>query len=321
MSDSSLLYNNFIGIDIGKIEFYITVHQSNKASIYLNSPEGIAKFYQEYQDQLSGGLVVLETTGGYELEVINYLQANNIAVHRAHAKQVKNFIKSYAINGKSDKIDAKALALYAFERSDTLKLYELSKYIRLKELSERRNDLIKMRTQELNRKQSPGMKAMQSSFDKILLVFNEQVTFLESEMQEIIDNNPELLAKFKAICEIPGIKSITARSLLAAMPELGSLNQKQIASLAGLAPHPKQSGTKEGYRRTSGGRREIKQILYMAALSSSRSKGKYGKYYRDLVARGKKPIVGLVALMRKMIVIANSKIKEALASDAKIEIA
>ncbi len=154
MSDSSLLYDKFIGIDIGKFEFFITTHQSNKTSTYSNNPEGIAEFYQEYQAELNNALVVLETTGGYELKVTNHLQANNIAVHRAHAKQVKNFIKSYAINGKSDKIDAKALALYGYERHEKLKLYSPSKYIGLKGLSERRSDLVKMRTQELNRQKS-----------------------------------------------------------------------------------------------------------------------------------------------------------------------
>jgi transposase len=110
--------------------------------------------------------------------------------------------------------------------------------------------------------------------------------------------------------EIPGVGPIVSGALLALLPELGVINRKQIASLVGLAPYPYESGQKIGYRKTKGGRQDIRSLIFMSALTASRSKSRLGKFYQGLINRGKKPMVALTALMRKIIVIANGKLSD-----------
>lgn len=127
----------------------------------------------------------------------------------------------------------------------------------------------------------------------------------------MVTKNQSIQAKINLLKnEVDGIGEVTAIQLVSVFPELGKMNRRQVASLAGLAPHPNESGKKIGYRMTRGGRNNIKPILFMAAMGAARSKSKLGKFYKSLIARGKKPMVALVAVMRKIIVIANAKIKD-----------
>lgn len=304
------VYNNFVGIDIGKFEFVVNVHGSKKTDAYTNTIEGLSDFYQAHKKTLADSLIVLEVTGGYERLAINYLQNKDLAVHRASGRQVKNFIRSYEIIGKSDQIDAMALALYAFERHSKLALYVPSKYDLLRELNGRRSDLVKMRTQEKNRSQAPGSEVLSETYARMIAVLNEQISAIEAQISEFIASDPELQRKYDILLTVPGIGPVTVGTLLSQMPEIGTMNQKQAASLAGVAPHPNQSGARIGYRRTRGGRREIRSTLYIGAMAASKGKTNLGLFYKKLVEKGKAPRCALMAVMRKMVVIGNARIKE-----------
>lgn len=310
----SVLYSHFIGIDIGKFEFVVNVHESKKTNKFSNDLEGLGKFCEEFADILDKSLVVLEVTGGYERLAINYLQRHNIAVHRANGRQVKSFIRSYGIIGKTDSIDATALALYGSERQASLKPFEPNKYDELRELGTRRADLVKMRTQEKNRVQAPSSQVTRKTFDAMIKVLNEQIATLDEQMNDLIESSAELKLKKDTLKSIPGVGDISACAILTHMPEIGTMNQKQVASLAGVAPHPNQSGTKNGYYRTRGGRRQMRPILFIAALSASKSKTIFGDFYRKLTQNGKPKMCAMVALMRKIMLIGNARIKSALAS-------
>lgn len=303
------IYNNFIGIDIGKFEFVVNIHGSKTTFAYSNNLEGFSQLFEELKDSFENALVVLEVTGGYERLAVVELQKRNVVVHRANGRQVKSFIRSYGIIGKSDNIDAKALALYASDRHASLKPYKQNEHDLLRELNERRADLIKIRTQEINRAQAPSSITSHASFEALLDVLNTQIVGIDKEIVQLINSDPALKRKVEILDSVPGIGEITARAILAQMPEIGTLNHKQIASLAGVAPHPNESGTNSGYRRTRGGRREMRPILFMAALSATHSKSKLGLFYNKLIAKGKSKMCALVAVMRKMIVIGNARIK------------
>jgi transposase len=133
---------------------------------------------------------------------------------------------------------------------------------------------------------------------------------LETEINQLIQADPDKQAKQVILQEIDGIGPTTSNSLLALLPELGNVNRRQIASLVGVAPHPCESGKSVGYRQTQGGRQTVRSILFMAAMTAARSKGRLGEFYRKLIARGKKKMVALTALMRKIVVIANAKIRD-----------
>ena len=309
----SIIYSNFVGIDIGKFEIVLNIHGSKQVFSYQNTTEGLSKLYLELEKELKDSLVVLEVTGGYERLTINYLQEQNIAVHRANGRQIKSFIRSYGIVGKTDKIDAIAISLYASERHKTLDLYQKNDHELLRELNERRADLVKIRVQEKNRAQAPTNIRFHQSFAAILEVLNVQISSIEEQIAQIIDSNPHLKAKLKVLKTIPGVGEFTANAIISYMPELGSLNQKQVASLAGVAPHPQQSGTKQKRGRTIGGRRQMRPILFISAMAASRTKTKLGDFYKALLANGKTKMCALVAVMRKIIVIANARIKQQLA--------
>lgn len=311
----STLYNNFIGIDIGKLELVMNIHGSKTTYTYANNQDGLEQLYSEHTALLQGALVLLEVTGGYEKVAISYLQQRHIAVHRANGRQIKSFIRSLGTIAKSDAIDARALSFYAAERHAKLKLYEPNAHEILRELSERRSDLVHIRSQEINRSKAPS-GSWHNSFAPIRQVLDEQIAALEKQIQEIIELDPELGKKAKVLKSVSGIGPITANELLAHIPEIGTMNQKQVASLAGVAPHPNQSGTREGYRRTRGGRRKVRSVLYMSALAASRGKSALGEFYRHLISNGKRPLCALVAVMRKIVVIGNARIKEALRDTA-----
>ena len=311
------LYSNFMGIDIGKFDCVAHIYGSNITTTFKNTREGIAEFYTEVKASLEKGLVVCEVTGGYERLVIEYLQSHTIAVHRANGRQIKNFIRSYGIIGKNDSIDAKALSHYAYERHPRLALYEKNTHETLRELQGRRADLVSMHTAEKNRKSAPGGQSCVTSIDAVIAVLATQISLVEAQIKELIASDAILQMKVDTLKTLPGVGDITAATIVCQMPEIGTMNQKQVASLAGLAPHPNQSGMKNGYRRTRGGRRHLRAALHMSGLSASGSKSVLGDFYRRLVESGKPKMCALTAVTRKLIVIANARVKVALTEKDK----
>lgn len=305
-------YHTFIGIDIGKHEFVTAIHGEKVVKIYSNTQDGNSSFLSDYKGILTNSLVVLENTGGYENELLLFLLNNNVAVHRADTRKVKNYIRSYGQKGKTDKIDALALASYANERQSSLDVFRPRNKSQemLRELEERRQELKQMLVQEKNRLKSPLSKYSLKSITSVIECLKKQLEIIDNEMKNLIESDEELVKKKEIVQSIAGIGEITSTTLLGLLPELGSLGRKQIASLCGLAPYPKQSGTKSWYSRTQGGRRSMRSILFMAALGASRTKSNLGVFYEKLVSNGKKKMVALTALMRKIIVIANAKIRD-----------
>lgn len=307
------LYKHFIGIDIGKFEFFVGVYGSKKTESFSNTTEGFKKFNTLYKSQLKQGLSVLEVTGGYEMALLDYLCDKGYSVHRANTRKVKNFIRSFGNEAKTDNLDAKRLALYGYERSERLDCFvSHSKVIcQLQELVQRRLDLKQILVAEKNRSQAPRMsESIKNSCKKIIAVLeNEQKTITE-QIAKLYSAHPKLKKMCDILKTIPGIGDIVAFQLVALIPEIGTVNRRQIASLVGVAPRAKDSGTYRGYRATAPGRDKIKPILFISAMSASKSHSELGSFYKKLIEAGKKKMVALTALMRKIIVIANARIKE-----------
>jgi transposase len=306
------VYHNFIGIDISKNDFYVAIHGDKAAQPYANNHIGFNELFKIHTDELVNGLVVLETTGGYEAKLIEFLQSNKVAVHRANTRIVKSFIRSTGKLGKSDKIDAIGLARYAKERHTELNIYKPqdAMHKELLQLSNRLRELKVIRASEKNRAKAPDNEFIVGSCSELIDNLSKLIEQVESRMQELIALDEHMQDKVNLLsAEIDGVGNTTAVGLLINMPELGSLDRRKAASLSGTAPHPYESGKKVGYRNTRGGRQVVKTILFMAAMAASRTKGKLGQFYQSLIAKGKKPMVALTALMRKIIVIANAKLK------------
>ena len=215
-------------------------------------------------------------------------------------------------DSKTDSLDAKALALYGCERGKRLELFtpHSKQALALYELVQRRRDLKEMLVAEKNRLQAPRADIIKKSCCVMIDVINSEVTAVTDEINAFIEQDPALKAKKTILKTVPGIGDITANDLLVLLPELGTLTRRKIASLAGLAPRANDSGQFSGYRRVRHGRSGIKPILFMAAMAARNSNSSLKSFYIRLIDAGKQKMVALVALMRKIVVIANARVKE-----------
>lgn len=307
------LYSHFIGIDIGKASFFVYLNGSKEVKEYENDSLGINAFFKDFKNILPTALSILETTGGYEMRVLLSLCDEGFAAHRADTRKVKNFIRSFGNDAKTDLLDAKALANYGMERSTKLELFKTpsKNAFELYELVQRREDLTRMLVAEKNRLQGPRTNVVKKSHEAMIKILEKQIETLSNDISDLIESDPILKEKKKILKTIPGIGNVIANKLLILLPELGSLNRKQIASLCGVAPKANDSGKFRGYRATAHGRNSIKPTLFLAAMSARNSKSELRMFYEQLIARGKKKMVALTALMRKIIVIANARLKAA----------
>ena len=314
MEKTQSVYEYFIGFDVSKDS--VTAHNSRTG--ITEDIENDPLSLRRYVKQLDGEcLAICEPTGGYEAALLDVLVATSIPAHRADARKVKAFMRSLGIYGKTDAIDARALAEYGKERHIRLSLWSAPDVMRqeLQALVARRQELTALQTAERNRSKAPitGRKAGQhvkASCLRMLKAITREIKKAEDAIAAIIEADERLQEMEVVLRSVKGIGPAIASTLLACMPELGTLSRRQAASLAGLAPHPRQSGKIQGYRRISGGRREVKRALFMAALVASRHNTKMKIFYKRLIENGKKPIVALTALMRKIITILNAKIRD-----------
>lgn len=308
-----MTYSYFIGIDVSKDSFEVAdASQAAKPQRYSNSRQGFAAFAVEHSEILPQALVVLEATGGYETALLEYLLQQGISVHRAATLQSSAFIRSLNPHRKTDDSDAKALAIYARERASQLALATLPSEAmqQLAALQARREDVLQMKVAEQQRLGHPSYARCRERVQKMLEVLLEELADLEEEINRRIADDPALSQRREIMQTVPGIGSQTSLTLLAAMPELGSLTRRQAASLAGLAPHPRESGKHHGYRQTRGGRKAVKKALFMAAMAAARGKSELADFYKRLTQNGKKPIVAIIATARKIITIINARLKK-----------
>lgn len=306
-----ITYERFIGIDIGKYTFIVALHGNKKVDEYENTLSGIDEFLNSYKKNLLNSLCILETTGGYEMGLLLALCSHGFAVHRANTRKVKHFIKSYGNAAKTDKLDAKNLALYGFERGKNLELFtpQSQQASELYEMIQRRTDLKQMLVAEKNRFKAPRTVCVKESIQALIDILKAKLETITEEINSLIAQDPILSEKKKILKTVPGIGDIIANELLILLPELGQLSRREIASLVGVAPRCNDSGTLKGYRRTTYGRAGVKPLLFLAAMAARNSNSNLKTFYEGLLARGKIKMVALVALMRKIIVIANARLK------------
>lgn len=307
------LYNHFIGMDIGKFSFVVALHGEKITKEYQNSAEGIKTFLKDYEETLPTAFCVVETTGGYEKTLLLALRANRYAVHRANTRKVKDFIRSYGRKAKTDSLDAKGLAHYGYDRHQQLDIYEPANKtdIELFILVMRKNDLVEILVAEKNRLKAPNNNEMvNQSCQKMIAMLSEEIKLIIDKMNELIESTPYLREKRKVLKTIPGIGDAISSELLVLLPELGTLDRRKIAGLVGLAPQANDSGKQRGYRRTGYGRQGVKPKLFLAAMAARNSKSDLKIFYENLIGRGKRKMVALTALMRKILVIANAKVRD-----------
>jgi transposase len=308
MSHSATPVSRFIGCDVGKTAIVVFDSLNGRTRSIANEPRALMEFAAELDATC---FVVCEATGGYEGGLLAALFDAGVCAHRADARKVKAFIRSFGTLGKTDGIDAKALFRYAKDRHAELPRWQARdrQRLRLQALVLTRRDLIKDRLAYANRRFAPGAEPAHAYLDALLACFDKQIEAVDADIKTLTAQCEPIARAVKILVAIKGVGEKTAAALIALMPELGALARRQAAALAGLAPHPNQSGGKDAYRKTRGGRPEIKRLLFMAALSARKHNPTLKAFYERLILAGKKPLVAITAIMRKLVVIANAKLK------------
>ena len=300
-----------IGIDIAKDKADIydlrqQRHQVIEADQYSKWVESLAN---EKPD-----LVVMEASGGYERDLAGRLAAVGIPLAIINPRQIRDYAKSINHFAKTDKIDSRVIALFAEAARIEAKPLADSATTALRDLVERRRQLVDMRAAESNRKAQARHPRVKADINTTLRFLGEQIAKLEEDMDREIQDTPAWRESENLLSSVPGIGPATARVLLTEMPELGQLNREEAACLAGLAPFNDDSGKHQGQRHIKGGRHNVRKALYMATLSATR----YNPYIRRIYQRllkgetgegPKKPKVAMIACMRKLLLLLNAILK------------
>jgi len=293
-----------VGCDVGKKNFHVFLKGKNYE--FENEKKGIGEFVRLCKKHTIAR-VVLEPTGGYERKLLNKLYECDIPVSVVNPKYVRNFAGIEKDLAKTDKIDAKALSEYG--ETVKPKLYEPKDPYRceLETLTNRRANLVQMKREEKQRLEKKPSKRVLQSINKHLKHLEKQIAELDSEIEQLIAENASEVAE--VLQSEKGIGPQTAAVLIASLPELGHIDNRQIAKLVGTAPMAKDSGTKSGKRAIRGGRERVRTALYMASISAIRSNDKVKDFYKRLRAKGLPVKAALLAVDRKLLVILNSKMR------------
>lgn len=297
--------DTYVGVDIAKASFDLVQHETGEYRKFQYNDTEVEKCVK-WLVSLKPSLVLMEATGGYETVLLNELLANSLPAKVINPKRIRDFAKAMGKLAKTDKIDAAVIAEYAatFQPPPQKNVDELAE--KIKGLAARRRQLVAMRTQEKNRREHVRDKGIAKSIKAMIALMDKEIAKIDKQIKSDIDQSPKLKKKAELLKSMPGIGSQTAMLLSCQLPELGLLNRRQIAALAGLAPMNRDSGQFRGRRMIGGGRGHIRQLLYMPTLAAIRHNPKIANYYQGLLARGKIKMVAVAAAMRKMLTILNS---------------
>jgi transposase len=297
----------FVGIDISKDRLDIALRPTGEREAVANAEPDIAALVVRLQ-ACHPTLIVLEATGGFELAVTAALAAARQPVVIVNPRQVRDFAKATGKLAKTDALDAAILAQFAEAVRPALRPVPEATTLALGALLTRRRQLVAMRTAESNRL-GTALPPVRNGIRAHLAWLDRQLAQFDDDLTRAIRESPVWREKDDLLQSAPGVGPVLARTLLASLPELGTLTRQQIAALVGVAPLNRDSGTFRGKRRVWGGRAHVRAALYMSALVATRFNPVIRVFYQRLCAAGKAKKVALTACMRKLLTILNAMLK------------
>jgi len=296
-----------VGIDVSKDWLDIVVIPSGETWRTENQEETIRELVKKLE-QLKPERIVLEATGGYEQTAAVQIYLAGLPLCRVNPKRVRYFARSVGQLAKTDKLDAKILALFGERVQPALTRLSSEDEQILSALITRREQISNFLVAERNRLNT-APKKLHASLNEHITWLKQQLKQLEHEIDNFVNTNPDFKEKSDLLIEVQGVGKKTAAKLIADVPELGTCDRKQIAALVGVAPYNRDSGNKNAQRSISGGRPDVRSILYMATLTATRRNPVIREMYQRLLKTGKKKKVALVACMRKLLTILNAIIR------------
>jgi len=297
-----------VGVDIGKSSLDVHIHEKGLCFQVSNTSDGIKalliklRYYQVER-------VVMEATGRYEYALAEACYVKGLPVCIVKPLSIRRFAGAVDQLAKTDKIDAAIIAEFGATIKPRPTPQKSKNLIKIKDLLTRRRQVMESRTQELNRKKIMG-KALEISCDRFIRFYDAEIERLEKQLDQIVSEQADWAEKKALLMTAPGVGNTLAYTLLADLPEIGTLSNKEAASLVGVAPFNRDSGSMRGKRRIRGGRATVRTILYMATLSALQCNQVIKAFYRRLVAEGKHKKVAITACMRKFITILNAMVRD-----------
>ena len=294
------------GLDIAKLN--LQLHLAGRIHDLPNTAAGHHRLLKLLATQASVH-VVCEATGGYERAVVAALHVASVAVSVLNPARVRNFARAQGQRAKTDAIDAAVLTAYgqALQPKPTAPRTEPEQ--QLTELVRRRVQVLEILVAQRLQSEHLTVPALRRQAQSLIRRLEREVKTIEAQLQALRTQVAALDARVQKLEAITGVGTITALGVLAELPELGTLNRRQAAALAGLAPHPRESGQWHGRRTIGGGRAPVRRALYMAALVAAHTNQQLKEFYQRLRAAGKPAKVALTAVMRKLIVLMNHILK------------
>lgn len=299
----------FVGIDVSKDSLDIAIRPTQEQFSLANEPREFPALVQRLQG-LSVSRIVLEATGGYELLLLTQLAAAGLPVVRVNPRQARHFAQATNQLAKTDRLDARVLAQLGEQLQPEVRPLANQQQQEFEALLTRRRQLVEMLVAEKNRRQQVGhLKRVAKDLDAHIAWLEKRLQHSDRELRETVERSAVWKVNDQLLQGVPGIGDVTSLTLLAQLPELGNLSNKQISALVGVAPYANDSGPRRGERHIRGGRASVRAVLYMATISATRCNPVIKEFYQRLVKAGKKKKVALVACMRKLLTILNAIIK------------
>jgi transposase len=299
---------DYVGIDVSKDKLDTAVLGDKSITQVSNTKKGITTLAKRL-DQLAQKLIVVEATGGYEEMLVLGLFEAGLPVALVSPQRVRQYAKASGQLAKTDSLDARNLAEYGKNIQPRLFMAKSEAGRRLSGLVGRRKQLVEMEKAEKNRLRMANVE-IKASIQAVITCLEGEVKRMDDEIREFMKEHADFQEQEKLLRSAKSIGPVTAATLLADLPELGKLDRKEIAALVGVAPTNHDSGKKRGYRKTKGGRPEVRSVLYMSALSAIRYNPMIKAQYDQLVKRGKEKKVAITACMRKMLTILNAMMRD-----------
>jgi transposase len=299
----------YVGIDVSKDRLDVHVLPEGETFAVARDGKGLAELVERMQ-ALGPERVAVEATGGFETVVAAALAGASLPVVVVNPAQVRHFAQALGRRAKTDPIDAQIIARFVeATRPDVRELPDEATRL-LGDLVARRRQIIEMIVAERNREKRVAVKGIRKSIARLIGALEKELAEIDAEIDAGVRGSPAWREKEDLIASVPGVGPITARTLIAELPELGTLDGKRIASLAGLAPFTRQSGQWKGKAMIGGGRTTVRSALFLAALTAARHNPVL-KVFRDRkVAEGKPKMVALIAVARKLLTILNAILRD-----------
>jgi transposase len=296
------------GVDVGRDWLDVGLAPSGKTFRIANAPAGVASLVARLRRE-GAGKVVLESIGGYGARLVRGLAEAGFEVGVVDPKRIAALRTAEGRRAKTDRLDAGLIARFALLMQDAARPVPSAKALEIRALSTRRRQLVEMAAMEKTRLKQTLDEAVADSCRQMIALLAQERARIEAQLQAQLLAAHDGPARAALLQTIPGVGAAVSMTLLADLPELGSLDRKAVASLAGLAPHPNQSGTRIGQAHIGGGRPCVRAALYMAAVSAARTDKGFRREYLALRQAGKPAKVALVAIARKIVVAANGMLK------------